>query len=340
MSRQAHILSFDDVRRENTRYSGAPVRAHRASDDPAQTERAPRRQSSPLLSYLSDETFAYDPYEDGGQRRERGDARRRQRQSQDSARSDRTSRVRRASTARTEASHARSRRAENVAENDDRDQADDEFENRRITAADRRQAKAKAKAKAKAQRAYTRQFGDDTPAGESGPRAAVYKGEMGASQRRAQRMQDGEGAPSANRRKSGFSLASLSGLVQTRGFMIGAVVAACLVFSVVFLYPSAQQYYCGIRNHDKLAIEYEALAERNDALQTDVDSLQTDAGIEQRAHDQLGWVKKGEESANVRGLDLEQQNDSSGVIANISSDSIQAPTTWYSPLLDVVFGYK
>lgn len=337
MSRQAHILSFDDVRRENTRYSGSGVRAHRASDDPAQTERAPRRQSSPLLSYLSDESFAYDPYEDDGYGREHSASRRRSRQQQAPESSRRASDARRSSAARADRAGARTRRAE--ADRDD-EQAEGDFENRKITAADRRAARAKAKAKAKAHRAYTKQFGDDAPAGEGGPRAAVYKGEMGASQRRAQRMQEGEGIPSANRRKAGFSPAALAGLIRTRGFMIFAAVAACLVVCTVFLYTPAQQYYCSVRNHDKLELEYAALADRNDALQTDVDSLQTDAGIEQRAHDQLGWVKKGEESANVRGLDLEQSSEGSGVIANIASDSIQAPTTWYSPVLDVVFGYK
>lgn len=336
MSRQAHILSFDDVRRDNSRYNGTPARAHRASDDPSQPQPAPRRQSSPLLSYLSEDDFAY-PYEQDAPRGHSRTASRR--------RGSRAASVSRTghsgednAPARAASRAARSARASQRASEVEEPE---EFENRRITADDRRRAKAKAKAKAKAERAYTKQFGSDAPASEGGPRAAVYKGEMGASQRRAQRMQEGEGAPSANRRKTGFSLASLSGLVQTRGFMVGAVVAACIVFSAVFLYPSAQQYYCSVRNHDKLAIEYAALADRNDALQTDVDALQTDAGVEQRAHDQLGWVKKGEESANVRGLDLDSSSDGgSGVVVNIASDSIQAPTTWYSPVLDVVFSYK
>ena len=339
MSRQAHILSFDDVRRENTRYSSTPVRAHRASDDPAQTERAPRRQNSPLLSYLSDDSFAYDPYEDSAYGRERNGSRRRSRQQQAPERTRRASDGRRAAaSSRAERNTARAKRAESTRV--EADQANEEFEQRTITAADRRRAKAKSKAKAKAERAYAKQFGSDVPSGEDGPRAAVYKGQMGASQRRAQRMQEGEGAPSANRRKAGFSLASLSGIAQTRGFMVGAVVAACLVLSFMFLYGPAQQNYCSVRDHDKLAIEYAALSDRNNALQTDVDSLQTDAGIEQRAHDQLGWVKQGEESAKVRGLDLDNQDQGTGIIANISSDSIQAPTTWYSPVLDVVFGYK
>lgn len=333
MSKQAHILSFDDVRRDNSQYGSAPVRAHRASDDPSQPARnVPRRQSSPLLSYLSEDDFSY-PYEDEAPRG-RASGRRRSNRATQPARSSRETRERRRS-----ASYGEPRRSGSVRNNQqaDEQQEAESFEDHRITSEDRRRAKAKAKAKAKAERAYTKQFGSDAPASEGGPRAAVYKGEMGASQRRAQRMQEGERTPSANRRKAAFSV---SGLLRSRSFMVGAVVAACLVLSAVFLYPTAQQYYCSVRNHDKLAIEYAALAERNDALQTDVDALQTDAGVEQRAHEQLGWVKKGEESANVKGLDLDSSSDSSGVIANISSDSIQAPTTWYSPVLDVVFGYN
>ena len=163
---------------------------------------------------------------------------------------------------------------------------------------------------------------------------------MGASQRRAQRMQADEAAPSRNRRRVRFSKDALMNAMGSRTFMIGAAVAACLVMSTVFLYPTAQRYYCSVRDHDKLVIEYDALVDRNQALQSDVDSLQTDAGVEQRAHEQLGWVKKGEESANVRGLNLEETQQGSNITPNISSDSVQAPDTWYSPLLDLVFGYK
>ena len=163
---------------------------------------------------------------------------------------------------------------------------------------------------------------------------------MGASQRRAQRMQEEAAEPSRNRRHAGFSRESLASMMGSRTFMIGAAVAVCLVMSAVFLYPTAQRYYCSVRDHDKLVIEYDALTDRNQELQSDVDALQTDAGVEQRAHEQLGWVRKGEQSANVRGLDLDESTQDTTVTPNISSDSIQAPDTWYSPLLDAVFGYE
>lgn len=333
MSRQAHILSFDDVKRGNARYSATRSRADRADEGRGfrQRRESSRKASSPLLSYLSEDEFA-DPYDEGRPSR------------------DRRSGARRRAAAEPDRSRARSRQArESRFEGDrstaarrrgDRDVAnreeDDAFE---PSAADRRRAKAKARAKARADRAFDRQYADDAPT-EQGPRAAVYKGQMGTSQRRAQRMQEEGASPSRNRRRAGFSVEGLLAAMHTRGFMIGAAVAACLVLSTAFLYPTAQQYYCSVRNHDKLAIEYAALSDRNDALQSDVDALQTDAGVEQRAHEQLGWVKKGEQSANVRGLDLDDSSDGQAVVANINSDSVKAPTTWYSPVLDVLFGYK
>ena len=328
MSRQAHILSFDDVKRGGSRY---PEHQHRDRAERSQTGRAragqrpsqaPRRQSSPLLSYLSEDAFAQ-PYSEEGAfqhpaQQRRGDSRAARKRYEAVAEQRRSSRV--------------------FAQ--ERDERAQEPEEGRITAADRRRAKAKARPKAKACRAFEKQFGGQATESDDSPRAAVYKGQMGASQRRAQRMQADEAAPSRNRRRARFSKDALMGAMGSRTFMIGAAVAACLVMSTVFLYPTAQRYYCSVRDHDKLVIEYDALVDRNQELQSDVDSLQTDAGVEQRAHEQLGWVKKGEESANVRGLNLEETQQGSTITPNISSDSVQAPDTWYSPLLDLVFGYK
>ena len=328
MSRQAHILSFDDVKRGGSRY---PEHHHRDRAERSQAGRAragqrpsqaPRRQSSPLLSYLSEDAFAQ-PYSEEEAFRHPAQQRRG---------------ASRAARKRDEAV-AEQRRSSRVSAQE-RDERAQEPEEGRITAADRRRAKVKARAKAKAGRASEKQFGGQAPESDDSPRAAVYQGQMGASQRRAQRMQADEAAPSRNRRRARFSKDALMGAMGSRTFMIGAAVAACLVMSTVFLYPTAQRYYCSVRDHDKLVIEYDALVDRNQELQSDVDSLQTDAGVEQRAHEQLGWVKKGEESANVRGLNLEETQQGSTITPNISSDSVQAPDTWYSPLLDLVFGYK
>lgn len=216
------------------------------------------------------------------------------------------------------------------------EQPEEEVEERRLT---RKEQRKKARAKSKAERAFTKQFGGSKPsdASQSGPRAAVYKGEMGAKHRQAARMQNAE-SPQASA-KRGFSLGSLASLKSSPKFIASAAVAVCLVLSCAFLYPPAQQYYHALRERDQLAAEYAALEERNGALESDVSSLQTDAGIEDRAHEQFGWVKKGEETANVRGLDLDD-DEASTFRANITPGSVEAPETWYSPFLDALFGVE
>ena len=198
----------------------------------------------------------------------------------------------------------------------------------------------KSRAKNKAERAFTKQFGDarqGSDAAPSGPRAAVYKGEMGAKHRQAARMQNESSARASSKR--GFSFGSLAALKSSPKFIAVAAVTACLALSCVFLYPAAQQYYHAVREHDRLEAEYAALEDRNAALQTEVSSLQTASGVERRAHEQFGWVKEGEQTASVRGLDLERDTAST-FRANITSDSIEAPETWYSPFLDALFGVE
>ena len=193
------------------------------------------------------------------------------------------------------------------------------------------------RSKAKADRAFDRQFGGSAAAApsEGAPRAALYKGEMGSTQRRASRMNRSDDASASLKRKNGFSIASLS---SSPKFVASLAVIGCLVLTCLFLYPSAQQYYQASRERDRLAAEYTVIEQRNEALADSVSALQTDAGVEDRAREQLGWVKEGEQSANVYGIDV--VDEESQFRANVVPGSVEAPATWYSPILDPLFGVK
>lgn len=194
-------------------------------------------------------------------------------------------------------------------------------------------------AKDKADRKFARQYGGngDAASGEGGSRAAVYKGEMGSAHRRSSRMQNEE-SPSASRRtRGGDSQKPAARLVRKPWFIAAAVAAFCLVFTVSFLYPSAAQLYHSVRERDQLQAEYAAIEQRNDSIQASVDALSTDAGVEDRAHQEFGWVSKGENAVTVYGLDLDSD---STFTASIVPGSIPAPETWYSKLLDPIFGEK
>lgn len=194
-------------------------------------------------------------------------------------------------------------------------------------------------AKDKADRKFARQYGGsgDAAPGEGGSRAAVYKGEMGSAHRRSSRMQNEESSSASRRTRGGDSQKPAARLVRKPWFIATAVTAFCLVFTVSFLYPSAAQLYHSVRERDQLQAEYAAIEQRNDSIQATVDALSTDAGVEDRAHQEFGWVSKGENAVTVYGLDLD--NDST-FTASIVPGSIPAPETWYSKLLDPIFGEK
>lgn len=202
----------------------------------------------------------------------------------------------------------------------------------------KREERKRAKRKEKADRKFDRQFGGDEPsASAGGPRAAVYKGEMGSKQRRATRMQRNGANESARTLASSSRERTGGGVV--RGLKGVLVAVAAVVALGAFLYEPAQQYYQALREHDRLEMEYQAVEDRHGRLQADLADLQTDSGLEARAHQQLGWVKKGEQTANVRGLDVDI-TENSLLQANIDPSDIELPQTWYSPILDPLFGVE
>ncbi len=170
------------------------------------------------------------------------------------------------------------------------------------------------------------------------PRAALYKGEMGSSHRRAARMQ-------TSSRNNTFKQAARTTYrdessqrrhrFPRRWQVISIVVVAFLVVGCAFLYEPAQQYYQQIRERDRLQAEYEAVQERNDYIQTQINALSTDEGVADKARADLGWIEPGETLGTVSGLDADDYTD---FVANIVPGSIEAPETWYSGFLDPFFG--
>lgn len=215
----------------------------------------------------------------------------------------------------------------------DEDELDDDVEVKRS----RIEKMKRSAAKNKAGKAFTRQFGsgDSDASATGGSRAALYKGEMGKKHKQSTRMQGNPGQ-SMGASKKRFSGPSLN--PRSPKFVASLMVAACLVLSCVFLYPAAKQYYTTVREHDQLQAEYEALQQRNATIQAEVDSLSTEAGIEDRARKEFGWVKEGENAANVYGLDTYE--DESTYNKAVTPGSVEAPDTWYSPVLDILFGVE
>jgi cell division protein FtsB len=118
--------------------------------------------------------------------------------------------------------------------------------------------------------------------------------------------------------------------------IVTTIIVFSLVFAAVMLYPVAREYYLVKRENDRLVAEHQAVIERNSRIQQQIDELQTPEGIEDRAREEFGWVREGEEAVNVTGLSI---SESSTVLpAVVGVGSIKAPETWWTQLFDEFFG--
>lgn len=173
---------------------------------------------------------------------------------------------------------------------------------------------------------------------QSGSRAAVYEMKMGREHRRSAQMQERSGQA---RTSSRGGVADL--FVRFNFMRIG--VMALLLFGALalFVYEPAANWYNETRSLQQLQAQYELTAENYNHVKADVDYLSTEEGMADYAHQQLGWVRSGEHSVNVKGLSSESEDTSAttSVTQALSQGTVQAktPDTWYSGVLDVVFGY-
>ena len=350
MTQQAKILSFDKARRaqgdrshslDSSRYATRDARSSRtghSSREHSGTYAAARTRRDSDYAARAAERLRYSE-DDAREIRQRSfdGARETRSSSRDSRRSasDRGPIGGREYSAQSRDAYADSR----LAWDDSLDEEGVELEELAPETLSRFEKLKRKHAKDKADRKFARQYGGngDAASGEGGSRAAVYKGEMGSAHRRSSRMQNEKSSSASRRTRGGDSQKAAARLVRKPWFIATAVTAFCLVFTVSFLYPSAAQLYHSVRERDQLQAEYAAIEQRNDSIQASVDALSTDAGVEDRAHQEFGWVSKGENAVTVYGLDLDSD---SPFTASIVPGSIPAPETWYSKLLDPIFGEK
>lgn len=173
---------------------------------------------------------------------------------------------------------------------------------------------------------------------QSGSRAAVYEMKMGREHRRSAQMQERSGKARAS------SGGGMSALFARCNFMrVGAMILLLFGALALFVYEPAANWYNETRSLQQLQAQYELTAENYNHVKADVDYLSTEEGMADYAHQQLGWVRSGEHSVNVKGLSSESRDasDTTSVTQALSQGSVQAktPDTWYSGVLDVVFGY-
>jgi cell division protein FtsB len=120
--------------------------------------------------------------------------------------------------------------------------------------------------------------------------------------------------------------------------IVALVIIGCLVLAAVTLYPATRDYYLAKRANDRAKAEYELVADRNERIREQIDELSTPEGIEDRAREEFGWVKEGEEAVNITGLNISES--STGLPAAIEAGTVRAPEDWWTQTLDEFFGVE
>ncbi len=197
---------------------------------------------------------------------------------------------------------------------------------------------------AKAERQFNKTFGTDEPV-KPGPdqssRPALYEMKMGKNHKRSARMQ----SSATSKKKRGFfaRFVSLFAFLDPRSprFSSQALIAcATFVLAAVMLYQPVANYYQEVRSQQQLEAEYAVVSDYYSSLKSEVEYLNTKEGLEEYVREELGWVKSGEQVSSVEGLAPRDSTAKQGSITADLSNAVPTPVTWYSPVLDFVFGYN
>ncbi len=193
----------------------------------------------------------------------------------------------------------------------------------------------------KAEREFNKTIGSERPsAQETTSRAALYNMSMGRTQKRSTKMQNG-GKRASSPKTQDLFFARLVSRINPAVASRFVIAGCCVLFTFVMLYQPLADYYGETRQLQKLEAEYSALEEQNASLQSEIDYLSTDEGLEDYARYKLGYVRADEQTATVENVASSTINteDNEAVSYSIPRGSVSAPDTWYSGVLDVVFGY-
>jgi cell division protein FtsB len=120
--------------------------------------------------------------------------------------------------------------------------------------------------------------------------------------------------------------------------VVAAAVLLCLAFTAFMLYPVAREYYVAMRANEQASAEYQAVIERNERIRQQIEDLQTPEGIEDRAREEFGWVREGEEAVNITGLKV--SDSSTALPSAVGSGTVDAPRSWLTQTLDEFFGIQ
>ncbi|MBQ9690815.1 MAG: hypothetical protein IJV62_01720 [Eggerthellaceae bacterium] len=207
----------------------------------------------------------------------------------------------------------------------------------------RKRAKTRKKADVLFKKSYS-----DVPSESFAPRAALYSKKEGKHDKRARKaVEASQPLKKVTKTKTSPISSFLAQCVRfvtahkPSRFVVG-LIAVSMVVIIAMLYMPARQFYTQYRdNYRRVEViaEYE---KNNKEMQEKIASVSTKEGIEEIARRELGWVDAHEQLVIVEGREeepVETTEEAQEILRQVIESQMPTPATWYSPLLDVVFGY-
>lgn len=175
------------------------------------------------------------------------------------------------------------------------------------------------------------------------PKAAIYEGSSRRAHKNTASFEDARKRPAPSR----YSKATLLDRVLERlhlsgkkAVVIGVVVCVCAI--IIFLYEPTRNYYQGLRMNQAKQIELEALQDSVQYLEANTNEIRGDEGARMLAR-KRGYAANNETLGQVDGLSDDYSDQEANKLRALHRNVARGyapPDTWYSPVLDVLFGVK
>jgi len=175
------------------------------------------------------------------------------------------------------------------------------------------------------------------------PKAAIYEGPSRRTHKNTASFEDARKRPAPSR----YSQATLLDRVLERlhlsgkkAVVIGVVV--CVFAIIIFLYEPTRNYYQGLRMNQAKQIELAALQDSVQHLEANTNEIRGDEGARMLAR-KRGYAANNETLGQVDGLSDDYSDQEANKLRALHRNVARGyapPDTWYSPVLDVLFGVK
>lgn len=175
------------------------------------------------------------------------------------------------------------------------------------------------------------------------PKAAIYEGSARRAHKNTASFEDARKRPAPSR----YSKATLLDRVLQRlhlsgkkAVAIGVVVCVCAI--IIFLYEPTRNYYQGVRMNQAKQIELQELQKSVQHLEENTNEIRGEEGARTLAR-KRGYAAKNETLGQVDGLSddySDEEVNRERVLRRGMARRYAPPDTWYSPVLDVLFGVE